>query len=332
LKKYPNDKEYVNSLADQLNEMNPAPADKTAPVHQSFRFNNIDPEEQAESQQEQLETQEKSEVVDEPSPNQNKKKEVKDTLNHLSNVINKEISKDLKHKKTKITTNLQKPKHKNKYKQIQNELSDAIPQTEENSQFFNIPGNELSINYQFTKNQEAKELATIENLIKNGERDQEAASKRLSILKSLLNNKKNRDISKKEVIFSEIEEQVRKLNEDVIKKEEKKLVFDLHETKNFLKKRTIDKNFKMKFKEMIQNILEKDLPKNDYEEINKNIKIMMEMSEGKQLKVDNKNLKYNEVAKKIESTENNVENGKLYEAEENLSEINDLLNPKGLSP
>lgn len=351
MKKYPSDKEYVENLSSQLSLIDP-PISSPSPDSQ-YRFNNI---EQEDSQINNQEESPQNQYDDKTSPNQddampayysdssqedeselthknkaeelkhNKKQEIKKSLNNLSKEINKGINNDAELGKEEKSLR----KHKrNRYTRIQKELTNSIP--EENSQnYFNSPSNELSIDYQFTRSQEAKEIATIENLIKNGERDQEAASKRLSILKSLLKNKKNQDISKNEVIYKEIKEDVQKLNEDFAKHESKNFAYDLKATEHFLKKRNIDNNFKNKFKEIIHDIKENDIPKNDDLNIAKNLKTMMQMIEGKQNRVGMRNSKYNELAKKIENTENDVESGKLYEAEENLSEINDLLNPKAL--
>ena len=317
-----------------------------------YRFNNIEEEDSQINNQEEspkIKYDDKNSLQDDASPayysdssqedesesthkNQaeelkhNKKQEIKKSLNNLSKEINKEIINDVE--LSKEDKSLRKHK-RNRYSRIQKELTNSIPE-DISQNYFNSPLNELAIDYQFTRSQEAKEIATIGNLIKNGEKDQEAASKRLSILKSLLKNKKNQDISKKEVIYKEIKEDVQKLNDDIAKHESKNFAYDLKGTEHFLKKRNIDKNFKNKFKEIIHNIKENDIPKNDDVDIAKNLKTMMQMIEGKQNRVGIRNSKYNELAKKIENTENDVESGRLYEAEENLSEINELLNPKAV--
>lgn len=188
--------------------------------------------------------------------------------------------------------------------------------------------NELSLNYRLDKAKVSEEISKITNLVKDGEKDQEEASKLLSIFKSLLKNKKNKEISKNQAIFKEIHSQLKKINEDTTKKDSKILLHDLKRTKNFVAKRKIDKNFREKFEEMAQNIVEASDYDKDPEKIRKMSAKLQEITELEQSKIENKNSEYESLAKEIENTENNVENGKLYEAEENLKEIHDLIKHK----
>lgn len=252
---------------------------------------------------------------------------LKTTKNHLKQ---KKITKknSLENKvNNKNEENLEKSE-----KSLEKEITNFLPNLENEPKQTNFEqNNELSLNYRLDKAKVSEEIAKITNLVKDGEKDQEEASKLLSIFKSLLKNKKNKEISKNQAIFKEIHSQLKKINEDASKKDSKILLHDLKRTKKFVSKRKIDKNFREKFEEMAQNIVEASDYDKDPEKIRKMSSKLQEITELEQTKIENKNSEYESLAKEIENTENNVENGKLYEAEENLMEINDLLkhkNPK----
>ena len=227
-----------------------------------------------------------------------------------------------KHKKTKEFVEIaSKP---SKIDRLEKELIEDLPRLnviEAHNEDNNVQqSDELSTDYRFTRSEELKEMTTIKDLIKRGENNQLAASKRLSVLKTLLINKKNKEISKNDVIYSEIKTRLIKIITD-----EKSSSYELNELKNFVKKRRIDKKLKVLFKDNIANMI-KNLKNN--QDIKGDLQKLIDITELKLNHNLNKNIEYEEMTKRLENTENDVENGKLYEAEENLNEIGDILKIK----
>lgn len=289
-----------------------------------YRFNNINQKSSIEKSNEQSKNLNEIDIA-----NVNVNHNIMDSKNDISTkMVEKKLRAPKVSKKPVEKTNKSnklKFSHKSE-ETLEKELNNFLKKGDQ--QIHEKDSNELSLDYRFSKTKEATELQKITNMIKGAEKSQETGAKLLSIFKTLLKNKEKKEYSKKQVIFKGINNNLKRINEDILNNNEKKLLHDLKQTKKFVGKRGLDKKFKSHFEELTQNMVDSSVFEKNIDKLKKIWTNLHDLTEVEQNKQENRNFDYENVEKEIENTENNVENGKLYEAEENLKEINEILKVK----